>query len=391
MVSFGIILIVFFSMIVYGIYEYQKHQKNVNRIPIRIHINGTRGKSSVTRLIGAGLREGKINAITKVTGTFPRLILADGKETIIRRKAGANILEQLNIIKYAANKKADALLIECMALQPIFQKITEEQMVRATIGVITNIRLDHLDVMGPTIKEVGEALSETIPKNGVLFTSEDKHIKFLEKKCQLKNAKFNRSLATTISDEDMEGFNYIEHRDNVALALDICNHLGIDKKTALKGMKKMIPDEGVLIKNTVVINDKKINFYNAFAANDPESSSMIWKTIRNSVKNEQMVFLLTIRHDRQSRAIQLITLASTLKYDLVVLIGETTDIIEDKAKSLGIPKEKLVNKPWDTPEKIYNGLGDVVDENAVIVGIGNMGAMGAEVSQLFRKNQIKNN
>jgi len=126
MVSFGIILVVFISMIVYGIYEYQKHQKNVNRIPIRIHINGTRGKSSVTRLIGAGLREGKIKAITKVTGTFPRLILADGKETIIRRKAGANILEQLNIIEYAANKKADALLIECMALQPIFQKITEE-------------------------------------------------------------------------------------------------------------------------------------------------------------------------------------------------------------------------------------------------------------------------
>jgi len=79
--------------------------------------------------------------------------------------------------------------------------------------------LDHLDVMGPTIKEVGEALSETIPKNGVLFTSEDKHIKFLEKKCQLKNAEFNRSLASSISDEDMQDFNYIEHRDNVALAL----------------------------------------------------------------------------------------------------------------------------------------------------------------------------
>lgn len=390
MVSFGIIVIVFISMIVYGIYEYQKHQKNINKIPIRIHINGTRGKSSVTRLIGAGLREAKINAITKVTGTFPRLILADGKETIIRRKAGANILEQLNIIEYAAKKKADALLIECMALQPIFQKITEEQMVRATIGVITNIRLDHLDVMGPTIKEVGEALSETIPNNGVLFTSEDKHIKFLQKKCQLKNAEFNRAVANSVSDEDMQGFNYMEHKDNVALALDICNHLGVDKKTALKGMKKMIPDEGVLVKNTVIINDKQINFYNAFAANDPESSSMIWKTIRSTVKEEQKVFLLTIRHDRQSRAMQLITLASTLDYDLVVLIGETTDIIEDKALSLGIPKEKLVNKPWDTPDKIYNGLGKVVAENAVIVGIGNMGAMGAEVSQLFRKNQIKN-
>ena len=390
MISFGIIVLVFVSLLIYGIYEYQEHQKNVNKIPIRIHVNGTRGKSSVTRLIGAGLREAKINAITKVTGTFPRLILADGKETKIRRKAGANILEQLNIIKYAAQKKADALVIECMALQPIFQKITEEQMIRATIGVITNIRLDHLDVMGPTIREVGEALSETIPKNGILFTSEDKHIKFLQKKCQIKNAEFNRALSSSISDEDMQGFNYIEHKENVALAVDVCKHLGVDKETALKGMKKMIPDEGVLVKNTVIINDKRIYFYNAFAANDPESSVMIWNSISSTVKEAQLVFLLSIRHDRQSRAIQLITLASTLTCDLIVLIGETTDVIENKALSLGIPREKIVNKPWNTPEEIYNGLGEVVQENAVIVGIGNMGAMGAEVSQLFRKNQIKN-
>lgn len=391
MISFGIILVVFFSMIIYGIYEFQHHQKNVNKIPIRIHINGTRGKSSVTRLIGAGLREGNMRAITKVTGTFPRLILADGTEAKIRRKAGANILEQLNIIEYAAKQKAEVLLIECMALQPIFQKITEEQMVRATIGVITNIRLDHLDVMGPTIKNVGEALSETVPKNGVLFTSEDKHIKFLEHKCKVKGAKFNRSLASTISNEDMEGFKYIEHKDNVALALDICNYLGIDKKTALKGMKKMIPDEGVLIRNTVVKGEKTIHFYNAFAANDPESSSMIWKSIQSNVVDDQMIFLLTIRHDRQSRAIQLITLASTLEFDKVVLIGETTDIIEDKAIALGIPREKVINKPWDTPEKVYNGLFEISNKKTTVVGIGNMGAMGAEVSQIFRKKQIQNN
>lgn len=389
MFSFYIILLLTIAMLIFGVFEYQKHQRMVYQIPNRIHINGTRGKSSVTRLIGAGLREKNINAITKVTGTFPRLILADGSEAKIRRKEGANILEQLKIVEYCAKNNAEAMLIECMALQPQFQKITENQMIHATIGVITNIRLDHLDVMGPGIKGVGEALSNTIPTNGILFTSEDKHHKFLENKCKLKNTSFHQSKASTVSNEDMQGFKYMEHKENVALALDICKHLGVDKKTALKGMKKMIPDEGVLAKNIIIKNQKQIDFYNAFAANDPESSLMIWNNISATVVDDMMVVLLTIRKDRQSRAMQLITLIATkLKFDYVVLIGEATGLIEDKAYKLGIPKEKVINEPWDTPEKVFDGLIELTDSKSTIVGIGNMGAMGAEVSQLFKEKQV---
>lgn len=390
MFNFILIVLLFVGMLVYGIIEYQNHKRHTFTIPNRIHINGTRGKSSVTRLVGAGLREGHIKTITKVTGTFPRLILADGSETYIRRKSGANILEQLQIIKYASKKKAETIVIECMALQPIFQKITEEQMIRATIGVITNIRLDHLDVMGPTIKEVGEALSETIPKNGILFTSENKHHKFLKEKCRQKKATFHQSSEKTVTDQEMMGFRYIEHRENVALALDICNHLGVERKTALEGMKKMIPDEGVLLKNTLIEADKQLHFYNAFAANDPESSLMIWKSIEANTKDELMVVLLTIRSDRQSRAQQLITLIATkLKFDYVVLIGESTDLIEDKALKLGIDPNKIINEAWHTPELVYDGLVKLAKEKTTIVGIGNMGAMGAEVSQIFRSKEIK--
>lgn len=391
MISFYLIVLITLSLITYGVYEYIKHQKNVYAIPNRVHINGTRGKSSVTRLIGAGLREGNLQAIIKVTGTFPRLILADGSEAHIRRKEGANIIEQLDIIKYCKTNKAEVMIIECMALQPLYQKITEEQMIHATIGVITNIRLDHLDVMGPGIKGVGEALSNTIPKNGILFTSEDKHHKYLEQKCKQKNAKFHRSLAETVSKKDMQGFTYIEHKDNVALALDICKYLGVERTVALAGMKKMLPDEGVLVRNTILRNAKRVNFYNAFAANDPESSLMIWNSIIENIDNkEQKVILLTIRKDRQSRAMQLIKLiASKLEFDRVVLIGEATNLIEDKALSLGITKEKISNENWSNPKEVYEGLLNLSKEKTSIVGIGNMGAMGAEVAQIF-KHQSQN-
>ncbi len=390
MESIYIIFTVTVLLLSYGVYEYIRHQKRVKSIPIRIHINGTRGKSSVTRLIGAGLRAGGINAITKVTGTFPRLILSDGSEAKIRRKEAANIIEQLQIVKYCQKNNADAMLIECMALQPQYQKITETQMIHATIGVITNIRLDHLDVMGPTIKDVAKALSNTVPKGKMLFTSEDKHHKYLEKVCKKRKTKFHQSLKESVSDEDMKGFKYIEHKENVALALDICQQLGVDRTIALAEMKKMLPDEGVLARNTIIEGKKRINFYNAFAANDPESSLMIWNSIKNNIEdNELSVILLTIRHDRQSRAMQLIGLIATkLDFDFVVLIGESTNLIEEKAYKLGISKQKVINGNWDSPEKVYQGLIKLSKTKTTIVGLGNMGAMGAEVSTLFKSKQI---
>jgi len=125
-VSIVLLIIILVSSML-GIIEFTRHQKRIYSIPIRIHVNGTRGKSSVTRLIGAALREGGVNVITKVTGTYPRLILEDGSEASIYRKESPNIIEQLSIVKYAAKRKAEAIVMECMALQPQYQWITEKQ------------------------------------------------------------------------------------------------------------------------------------------------------------------------------------------------------------------------------------------------------------------------
>lgn len=55
-------------LILHWIFEYRRHKRNVEAIPIRVHVNGTRGKSSVTRLIAAGLRAGGRKTVAKITG-----------------------------------------------------------------------------------------------------------------------------------------------------------------------------------------------------------------------------------------------------------------------------------------------------------------------------------
>jgi len=74
------VILLLAALTVYGLLEYRAHRFHLRSIPVRIHVNGTRGKSSITRLIAAGLRAGERRVVAKTTGTKPRIILEDGRE-----------------------------------------------------------------------------------------------------------------------------------------------------------------------------------------------------------------------------------------------------------------------------------------------------------------------
>src|SRR5262245_50182833 len=132
-------------------------------IRIRIHVNGTRGKSSLVRLIAAALRAHGVRTYAKTTGSQPQLILPDGSELPVFRPGLPNVIEQLRIIGIAADDRAEALVLECMALQPHLQALCELSILCSTHGVISNAWPDHLDVMGPGEREVALALLGTCP------------------------------------------------------------------------------------------------------------------------------------------------------------------------------------------------------------------------------------
>ena len=115
-----------------------------------VHVNGTRGKSTVSRLIEAGLRAGGLRVFCKTTGTDPMTIDVNGREELICRRGKANIKEQIAVLRRAAAQNAQVLVVECMAITPEFQQTSQHDILRADIGVITNVRRDHMDVMGDT-------------------------------------------------------------------------------------------------------------------------------------------------------------------------------------------------------------------------------------------------
>ncbi len=392
MYVFTSLLIVFIIASIYGLIEFYLHQKRIHSIPIRIHINGTRGKSSVTRLVGAALREGGIQTITKVTGTYPRLILENGCEVAIYRKAGANIIEQLSIIKYASSKKAQAIVMECMAVQPQYQLVTETKMLHSTISVITNVRLDHIDVMGYTLPEIANALGNTIPKKQNLFTAEKLLFNDLKRISDRKNTRIHLADENLVTDDEMKGFAYIEHKENVALALSVSEHLGIDRRVALKGMYNAIPDAGALKLSRVNVFQKKINFFNAFAANDPQSTLMIWKKIQKEIGLRGVkIILLNTRQDRLDRAKQLTGLVGSEisdQFEYLILIGQSSEVVEDLAVASGVKRNKIVNLGWAEPETVFEAILAYTMDESTVVAIGNMGGLGGKVADYFENRRV---
>ena len=117
---FFILVSIALLLISIGFLEYNIHQRVLETIPLRIHVNGTRGKSSVTRLIAAGLREGGIRTFAKTTGTAPRVIDADGKDRIIHRLRLPSIGEQVRLLNYFSKEKLNRLSSQILRMSILF-------------------------------------------------------------------------------------------------------------------------------------------------------------------------------------------------------------------------------------------------------------------------------
>jgi len=385
-----ILFLILVALCCYGAWEYYGHQQRLRRIPLRIHINGSRGKSSVTRLVAAGLRAGGIRAVAKTTGTLPRIIDHEGREISIKRNQPANIIEQVKILRYIDRiMKPEALVIECMAVLPEYQWICEHQVVRSQIGVITNCRLDHINEMGHFREQIARSLSNTIPQNGILYTSEKTNLDILIEIAVKRNTKVHRIGSKGITREELNKFSYIEHPANIGLALEVCKRAGVDRETAIKGMQFVTPDAGALRYAYCKEDNKELLFINAMAANDPESSVTIAKemTERFSPLGTEII-LLNSRADRQDRSVQLIEMtAKHLNFDYLVLTGQSLNRFMNFAVKYNIPKSKTIGLGTMKPEKVYEEIFKLVKDKGAVLGLGNVGAGGLDIARTFYKNR----
>ena len=380
----SILLIVLLAI---GIVESYYHRYYLKKIPIRIHVNGARGKSSVTRLIASGIRESGKKVLAKTTGSSPRIISKEGKDIAIHRLRSASIGEQVRLIRNFAKQNIDILIIECMAVQPQYQWISEQKMIKSSIGVITNVRPDHLDEMGYTMNDIAMSLSNSIPNNGTLVVHKDRFLDLFQSIASKRNTKLKVSSNNIVDEKYMKRFNYFEHQDNVELALAVCEQVGVDRSVALRGILKNNPDPGALVIWKFKVK-KSINYFvSAFAANDPQSTLDIYNKISDYHSNLSKCIFLNTRSDRQYRTIQLLSLVyDRIIPDKLIVRGNKLDSLISKYDfdSKGI---EVIRFGEDSkPKTIIDVMGSF--DETIIFGIGNIVGWGDEFVKQIKEFKI---
>ena len=368
------------ALIVLGILEKRKHLKQVEKIPMRINVNGIRGKSTITRMITAMLKYHGVKVIGKTTGSAARMLYWDADEEPIDRKPeGANIKEQIGVISRAADRGAEALVCECMAVKPELQKIYQEQMIKAQIGVIVNVLPDHIDEMGPTLDEIALAFTVTIPYNGILVLGSSDYTEYFSKIAAERHTKVFVADESKIPEGYLDKFNYAVFPNNVAVPLALAEALGIDREEALAGILTAPPDPGIATINPIGAVENRDFFVNGFAANDPVSTLEIWDHVMHKgVSGDNLIVLANCRGDRGDRTRQMAAdVIPHLPCKTVIAVGKNTKPITDAYKK-GLFKAEYLNldsaKPGRVISEIEKRLG-----GAVVFGIGNIHGIGEEL------------
>lgn len=360
-----------------GIIEQRRHYANLNRIPQRIMINGIRGKSSITRLCAGALRGGGLVTVAKTTGTAARFIHPDASEEPVYRKFGiANVIEQIGIVRRASAYRPDALVIECMAVMPDLQAISQDKLIRSNIGVLCNVREDHLAEMGPTLDDVARSLSKTMPVGGICVTAERERLPLLKREAERRNCKLLVVRPEKVTDEEMAGFSWITFKENVAIALVVAGLLGVNRQSALAGMWAAPPDPGVLEVKKYQVDGKLLRVANVFAANDPQSTLMnVQRLVTSKAIGRPLHLVINCRPDRVERNGQMGAIVGDIDPERVVLIGDPT-----RSARVAIPpkwQERTVDLGGSRgATELVDGIVGGIEKHASLVAIGNIHGQG---------------
>ncbi len=377
--TISVLLVLIISLL---IIEKRMIRKSIRSISLRIGVNGTRGKSSVTEYVAAGIYSSHDGVMAKVTGIIPTII-HNGVSQIIDRHGGARVQEQVNVIRLALREKVKILVMECMSIAPELQRL-EGSVLRPQIYVITNIRDDHHEEMGKDIESQAEAICNAIPANCKVITGEKHFLKKIEEKASAKHSTVIP--VTELGERLKEKLPYGVFPENVALALAVCNEAGADMTRSEEGIMNWISNSTSPL-STIQADGKTIRFLNAFSVNDIDSTNSFighWKGV--SGHTGKVSVILNTRADRPIRTDLFAEwiAGNTGSIDMIILSGNHRKRAKHKLLKSGIEKEKI--RCWSKRERgnLKNILTGSVEEGSFVAGVGNIGGEGFHILNELR-------
>jgi gamma-polyglutamate synthase len=381
-VTLLMIVVAVLLLLLAGVREHVRHRRNIEAIPLRISVNGSRGKSTVTRLLTGAIAAGGRRPLGKTTGTEARLIRGWDleEEEIHRRPEGPNIGEQREMMRRAAREGADTAVAECMAVTPEYQLTFHRRMLDVNLLVITNALEDHLEEMGPTAADVAEVFSATIPQDGTLVLVPGPHLERFLAVAQERNTSVVVGDPEGIDDALLKTFDHLVLAEHVALTLAVTRHLDIPDDVAIAGMRAAPADPFATRLLPIGNPDDPALFVNAFPANDPESTLGVWQHVLDrGHPKEGLVVIMNCREDRIARTQQFADdVLPSLPIDTLVVTGHSTRAVIRASQDGRIDARETLDLTGQNPEALAKALEGRID-GRVVLGVGNLHGGGREI------------
>jgi poly-gamma-glutamate synthase PgsB/CapB len=295
---------------------------------LRIHVHGTRGKSTVTRILASLLREAGHVVLSKTTGDRPEYEFPDASTRPVRRVGPARIQEHVKILRLAARLKATAVVVEGMALQDETLAVSEK-MLQATHAVITNVRPDHSETMGQGRANVARALSFMLPPGRPVFTAREdgveevcRHARNLNCDCHVVESEMVGS-----GTPRQENGNAPMLEQPLQLALAVAEHLHgqvpVIENQRSSARCGLCHDTAPSPVSLLDIAGVRVIWLDLFSVNDVDSSRLLLDALWNNLPTPAwFVAILATRQDRPMRtAVFMDWLQHEPRFDLLAPTG----------------------------------------------------------------------
>lgn len=380
----SILLLTLASFICYLVIERVVISRVRSAIPMVIAVTGTRGKSSVVRMLASILREDGRTVLAKTTGSQAQYIEPDGTARNVPRRGIVSILEQKKLLKKAARLHVNCVVAEVMSIRPENHFVECQRILCPDVVVVTNVHPDHIDAMGETEQEIAHVLWNTIPAGSSAYIPEKDRPLF----DPLRTTNTSARIVTVpkgSSDSLIEilgGAGRTEFAENLDLLAVVCRNLGISEKTAAEGIQNARHDIGQFRIWTYEFGGKKIFLVNAFAANDPASTLEVIRKTREVFGEKVSTFtgLLNLRADRADRTLQWIEALNSgvsAHFGKIYLFGGHAHVVSRRVASSHIISKKH-------PEEITRTIASEMEPDGVLFGFGNIGGEGQHLVEYWQ-------
>lgn len=362
---------------------------NQRGIPLRVAVAGTRGKSSVTRLIAAGLAAGGRRVWAKTTGSRAAVILPSGEEHPLVRRGLPSILEQRHIVAMARRAGADALVAEVMSIRPENYAVELGHLLRPHVLALTNVRPDHVADLGGSTARAARTFLRGIPADThVIYPlhlwPEGTGEVLAQRGCRVTEvgpSAYPHELGELT-------LPYAEWADNVRLALAVCEAAGVPAALAARGMESVREDFGALRAWRIIEEGREWIAVNAFAANDPVSTLSILHRVQHAppCRGRPVGGVLNLRADRGDRTAQWSTLLSSGEappLDFLLVVGDRPTPLVRRAQRRY--KDRVEAVRVREPSDVFRAGRRFARDGGVLFGFGNIGGVGAILVEHWEK------